>query len=113
MAKATTTKTTTKRSATSAAKSASKAAVGKRQSRTAAGKVRVSRASSGRHLVIVESPAKAVTVGRFLGADYTVKASKGHVRDLSKRGRGGLGVDIENDFAADVLREHLRLFHVL
>ena len=99
MAKATTTKTTTKRSATSAAKSASKAAVGKRQSRTAAGKVRVSRASSGRHLVIVESPAKAVTVGRFLGADYTVKASKGHVRDLSKRGRGGLGVDIENDFA--------------
>ena len=99
MAKATTTKTTTKRSATPAAKSASKAAVGKRQSRTAAGKVRVSRASSGRHLVIVESPAKAVTVGRFLGADYTVKASKGHVRDLSKRGRGGLGVDIENDFA--------------
>ena len=99
MAKATTTKTTTKRSATPAAKSASKAAVGKRQSRTAAGKVRVSKASSGRHLVIVESPAKAVTVGRFLGADYTVKASKGHVRDLSKRGRGGLGVDIENDFA--------------
>ena len=99
MAKATTTKTTTKRSATPAAKSASKAAVGKRQSRTAAGKVRVSRASNGRHLVIVESPAKAVTVGRFLGADYTVKASKGHVRDLSKRGRGGLGVDIENDFA--------------
>ena len=48
-----------------------------------------------KNLVIVESPAKARTVGRFLGADYDVKASMGHVRDLPK---GQLGVDIEDDF---------------
>jgi DNA topoisomerase-1 len=46
-------------------------------------------------LVIVESPAKARTVGRFLGKDYTVKASVGHVRDLL---RSQLSVDVENDF---------------
>jgi DNA topoisomerase-1 len=47
-------------------------------------------------LVIVESPAKARTVGRFLGKEYTVKASVGHVRDLL---RSQLSVDVENDFA--------------
>ncbi len=47
-------------------------------------------------LVIVESPAKARTVGRFLGKGYMVKASVGHVRDLL---RSQLSVDIENDFA--------------
>ncbi|GAB4536793.1 MAG: type I DNA topoisomerase [Anaerolineae bacterium] len=47
-------------------------------------------------LVIVESPAKARTVGKFLGRDYVVKASVGHVRDLL---RSQLSVDIENDFA--------------
>jgi hypothetical protein len=46
-------------------------------------------------LVIVESPAKARTVGRFLGKEYTVKASVGHVRDLL---RSQLSVDVENDF---------------
>jgi DNA topoisomerase-1 len=46
-------------------------------------------------LVIVESPAKARTVGRFLGRDYVVKASVGHVRDLL---RSQLSVDTENDF---------------
>src|SRR5687768_307332 len=46
-------------------------------------------------LVIVESPAKARTVSRFLGKGYTVKASVGHVRDLL---RSKLSVDIENDF---------------
>ncbi len=46
-------------------------------------------------LVIVESPAKARTVGRFLGRGYTVKASVGHVRDLL---RSKLSVDVENDF---------------
>ena len=48
---------------------------------------------SKRDLVIVESPAKARTVGRFLGDDYIVKASMGHVRDLPKN---DLGVDVEN-----------------
>ena len=47
-------------------------------------------------LVIVESPAKARTVGRFLGKEYTVKASIGHVRDLL---RSQLSVDLENNFA--------------
>ncbi len=47
-------------------------------------------------LVIVESPAKARTVGRFLGKDYTVKASVGHVRDLL---RSQLSVDTDNDFS--------------
>ena len=47
-------------------------------------------------LVIVESPAKAKTVGHFLGKEYTVKASVGHVRDLL---RSQLSVDVENDFA--------------
>ncbi len=46
-------------------------------------------------LVIVESPAKARTVGRFLGKDYTVKASVGHVRDLLK---SQLSVDVDKDF---------------
>ena len=47
-------------------------------------------------LVIVESPAKAKTVGRYLGKGYTVRASVGHVRDLLK---SQLSVDIENNFA--------------
>ena len=46
-------------------------------------------------LVIVESPAKARTIGRYLGRDYEVAASVGHVRDLPKK---ELGVDIENGF---------------
>ncbi len=49
----------------------------------------------GKRLVIVESPAKARTVGRFLGNDYLVKASIGHIRDLPAN---RLGVDTENDF---------------
>src|SRR5215216_2188090 len=46
-------------------------------------------------LVIVESPAKAKTVGRYLGKGYTVRASVGHVRDLLK---SQLSVDVENNF---------------
>src|SRR5262245_415077 len=46
-------------------------------------------------LVIVESPAKANTINKYLGNDYVVKASLGHVKDLPK---SKLGVDIENDF---------------
>jgi DNA topoisomerase-1 len=52
-----------------------------------------------RHLVIVESPAKARTIERYLGGDYRVLASYGHVRDLPQNpGKGKLGVDIEHDF---------------
>ena len=46
-------------------------------------------------LVIVESPAKAKTIGKYLGPGYQVKACMGHLRDLPK---STLGVDIENDF---------------
>ena len=46
-------------------------------------------------LVIVESPSKAKTIGKYLGKDYKVVASKGHIRDLPK---SRLGIDIENDF---------------
>lgn len=48
-----------------------------------------------KNLVIVESPAKAKTVNRYLGSDYTVKASMGHVRDLPRK---KLGVDVNNSF---------------
>ena len=51
-----------------------------------------------RNLVIVESPAKATTIGRFLGNSYTVKASMGHVRDLPD---GKIGVDLDHDFSPD------------
>lgn len=49
-------------------------------------------------LIIVESPAKCDTIKRYLGEDYLVMASLGHIRDLATSGKGGLGVDVENDF---------------
>jgi len=54
-----------------------------------------SNSSKTRALVVVESPAKAKTINKYLGAGYEVKASMGHVRDLPSK---GLNVDIENDF---------------
>ena len=50
------------------------------------------------NLVIVESPAKAKTIEKFLGKEYIVKSSFGHIRDLSKR---GLGISINNGFTPD------------
>ena len=50
-------------------------------------------------LVIVESPTKCTTIKRYLGENYRVEASLGHVRDLATSGKGGLGVDVENNFA--------------
>ncbi len=49
-------------------------------------------------LVIVESPAKSKTIEKYLGHDYKVVSSKGHIRDLATSGKFGLGVDIDNDF---------------
>ena len=52
----------------------------------------------GQTLVIVESPSKASKIQEYLGSGYIVMSSKGHIEDLAKGGRFGLGVDIENDF---------------
>ena len=59
--------------------------------------------ATGKHLVIVESPAKARTINKYLGADYAVTSSVGHIRDLPARAPKGVkqpvpGVDLEHDF---------------
>ena len=51
-----------------------------------------------KNLVIVESPIKSKTIEKYLGNDYKVVSSKGHIRDLATTGPYGLGVDIENGF---------------
>jgi len=68
---------------------------------TASRKPAAKPAAAGRgKLVIVESPAKAKTIGRYLGRGYTVKASMGHIRDLPK---SSLGVDVDEGFAPKYL----------
>ncbi len=59
---------------------------------------------AGKSLVVVESPAKAKTINKYLGKDFIVKASMGHIRDLPSRNPKGVkapvpGVDLENDFS--------------
>ena len=81
--KSTTRKTTAKRKSTKTKDSKGRAAAVKLPS------------SAGKSLVIVESPAKARTVGQILGNKYVVTASQGHVRDLPK---SKIGVDVEQDF---------------
>ena len=51
-----------------------------------------------KNLVIVESPSKSKTIGKYLGDNYKVVSSVGHIRDLATSGKYGLGVDIENGF---------------
>ena len=53
---------------------------------------------SKKNLVIVESPSKANTIERYLGDQYEVVASKGHICDLATTGKGGLGIDVDNGF---------------
>src|ERR1041384_2203326 len=60
---------------------------------------KTTRAPRGK-LVIVESPTKARTIGRYLGSGYTVKASMGHIRDLPK---STMGVDVDDDFTPKYL----------
>jgi len=51
-----------------------------------------------KHLVIVESPSKSKTIEKYLGKEYKVTSSKGHIRDLTTSGKYGLGVDLEDNF---------------
>lgn len=49
-------------------------------------------------IVIVESPSKSKTIKQYLGKDFQVTSSIGHIRDLATTGKGGLGIDVDNDF---------------
>ena len=66
-----------------------------------------------KNLVVVESPAKARTIERYLGAGYTVLASYGHIRDLPENpGKNQLGVDVEHDFAPEYVVNEDRRKHL-
>jgi len=99
MAKKKTTKKTTAASRTKkkSTKTTSTKKSAARKAQSGAGDVK------GKHLVIVESPTKAKTINKYLGRDYAVRASVGHVRDLPSRNPKGVknpvpGVDVENGF---------------
>lgn len=73
----------------------------KAKSKTSTKTVKKEKSASGpKHLVIVESPAKAKTINKFLGNDFQVVASMGHVRDLPK---SRMAVDIEHDFTPEYI----------
>ena len=65
------------------------------EKKTAVKKVKRAAKSGKKYLVIVESPAKAATIGKFLGSNYKIQASMGHIRDIPK---SQMGIDFENDF---------------
>ena len=56
-----------------------------------------------KNLVIVESPSKTKPIEKYLGSGYKVLSSKGHIRDLSTKGKYGFGVDVENEFKPDYI----------
>ena len=64
-----------------------------------------------KNLVIVESPAKAKTIEKFLGSDYHVLSSQGHIRDIEPIGKNSMGIDFEHGYqphyAVDAHKEHL------
>ena len=59
-----------------------------------------------KYLVIVESPAKVKTIKKFLGSNYEVLASNGHVRDLPK---SQLGIDVEHDYEPSILLSEVKV----
>lgn len=77
------------------AASAKTTTTGKTASRTAGKKTAARNKTAGKTLVVVESPAKAKTIEKYLGSKYTVKASMGHLRDLP---RSQFGIDVDKDF---------------
>jgi DNA topoisomerase-1 len=98
----------TKKSATKSRTTAKKKATAKASARRG-GRARVDasvefgdgdRAPGGSALVIVESPAKAKTIGKYLGRGYRVRATVGHIMDLPEK---KLGIDVENGFAPDLV----------
>ena len=64
-------------------------------------------------LVIVESPTKASTIKRYLGNDFKVMASYGHIRDLAFSGEKSLGVDVKNNFAPDYVTDTYKVSTIL
>lgn len=83
-----TSKTTTKKSP--------KTKITSPKTTTSKSKVTILTKSSSTHLVIVESPAKCATIGKYLGPNYTVMASYGHIVELEKK---NMGIDTDNGYA--------------
>ena len=85
---------------------------GKKASKSTGRKTGISTRTAGKSLVIVESPAKARTIGQMLGNKYEVVASQGHVRDLPK---GKIGVDVDNEFQPSyvIMRDKRAIFNDL
>ncbi len=78
-----------------AKKPAAKKTAAKKPTKKAAKKPPAKRKSNGKSLLVVESPAKARTIGKYLGSKFMVRASVGHVKDLPK---SKIGVDVDNEF---------------
>ena len=108
-AKSTAAKSTAKTGARSPAKGKASA---KAKGKTTAGRKPVTLNAAGKSLVIVESPAKARTVGQILGNKYVVAASQGHLRDLPK---SAIGVDVDHDFQPSyvVMQDKRKLLNTL
>ena len=85
----------TRKKSTAKPRAKTKSGTGKPTSKKSNSAKNVLRSATGKHLVIVESPAKARTIGQILGNKYLVAASQGHVRDLPK---SKIGVDVDRDF---------------
>ena len=62
-----------------------------------------------KNLVIVESPAKAKTIEKFLGTDYRVLSSQGHIRDIEGIGKRNIGIDFEHGYTPNYVLEPSKL----
>src|SRR5437868_12054345 len=90
-------KTTTKKASTAKKKATAKAGAARR---ARAAEETAEESAPGGTLVIVESPAKAKTIGKYLGRGYRVRATVGHIMDLPEK---KLGIDVENGFLPDLV----------